>query len=354
MKTNHKTGFTLIELLVVISIIGMLMGLLLPAVQAAREAARRMTCMNNQKNLALATLNYEGARKEMPPFRKNHTYTDFNANDAASVTAFLGDSQMNWVILILPYMEESAAYNRFYEKTAVEIPSVKVLKCASTTKDFAQVDVGSSSPTSYVVNCGQQNLYEGTANTVGTNNIPYEPGGGGNKSAGTIGRDMGIFFDRCGSYDGVTACKVTTSLDFISSADGTSKTILLTENEDAYWWVESLSSGNVVCGKEYDTGFTIPWNATTGASAFAYNTNPSNTAADPLPARIGMGKGLSRTAGFTDMDKLYRFARPSSNHTGIVVVAMCDGSVQTINDDIDTTLYTRLVMPKDGTSASLP
>ena len=64
---RERRGFTLVELLVVIAIIGILVGLLLPAVQAAREAARRMQCGNNIKNLALALHNYESAIKKIPP-----------------------------------------------------------------------------------------------------------------------------------------------------------------------------------------------------------------------------------------------------------------------------------------------
>ncbi len=74
MSRRNRRGFTLVELLVVITIISMLMALLMPAVQAARESARRATCMNNQKQIALAMMMYEGARTKFPGYM--NTFTD--------------------------------------------------------------------------------------------------------------------------------------------------------------------------------------------------------------------------------------------------------------------------------------
>lgn len=87
--SGSSNGFTLIELLVVISIISILIGLLLPAVQASREAARNTQCMNNLKQIGLAVQNFESQRKELPPSRN---YDHFQS----------------WAFLILPHMEQTA------------------------------------------------------------------------------------------------------------------------------------------------------------------------------------------------------------------------------------------------------
>ncbi|GAG07908.1 unnamed protein product, partial [marine sediment metagenome] len=99
---KREKGFTLVELLVVITIIGMLMSLLLPAVQSAREAGRRAQCMNNQKNLSLALLNYESNRKAFPGIL--HTvYFD------PDITITSGRNNLNasWVVTLFPYLERN-------------------------------------------------------------------------------------------------------------------------------------------------------------------------------------------------------------------------------------------------------
>ncbi|MGD9633631.1 MAG: DUF1559 domain-containing protein [Pirellulales bacterium] len=103
--TKQQLGFTLVELLVVIAIIGILVALLLPAIQAAREAARRSTCQNNLRQIALGTLNYESTFKVLPKGTHNQVGKGRNG--------FVWYDDYTWATYILPYLEEGAAYNGF-------------------------------------------------------------------------------------------------------------------------------------------------------------------------------------------------------------------------------------------------
>ncbi len=101
MRTKRARGFTLIELLVVIAIIAVLIALLLPAVQQAREAARRIQCRNNLKQLGLALHNYHSAHDIFP----------IGGLGAVSNTYFIGEA--SFFVALLPYLDQSAAYNQF-------------------------------------------------------------------------------------------------------------------------------------------------------------------------------------------------------------------------------------------------
>lgn len=157
MKTSRK-GFTLIELLVVISIIGMLAGMLLPAVQSAREAGRKTTCINNQKQLVLALTLYQSQKNKLPCFRQMQPVdTQVAVSNVNSTTEQLQYITINWIQAILPQMEQAPLWDQIINVPAsglnakqtasangLKIPS---LHCQS---NGSQQTCGNA----YVANCG--------------------------------------------------------------------------------------------------------------------------------------------------------------------------------------------------------
>ena len=118
-RKKRRTAFTLIELLVSISIIGIMIGLLLPAVQASREAARRTSCQNNLKNIGLAIQNFESQRKELPPSRNYDHFT-------------------SWAFLILPHLEQSGLTEEwddklkyYYQSDKARLTPIPIYYCPS-------------------------------------------------------------------------------------------------------------------------------------------------------------------------------------------------------------------------------
>src|SRR5262245_1646718 len=110
LATNKPAGFTLVELLVVIAIIGILVALLLPAIQAAREAARRTGCANNLKNLGLAALTHHDAKKHFP-LSYGSAYTGESPTP---------QSGAGWILSMLPQLEEQGLYDQFKAGGAFE------------------------------------------------------------------------------------------------------------------------------------------------------------------------------------------------------------------------------------------
>ena len=106
-------GFTLVELLVVIAIVGVLISLLLPSIQAAREAARRIQCANNLKQIALAAANYESAHGHLPPSALLDEAEKTYGGVAYPVVDHHLGNQYSWAVLLLPYLEQQNLYDRF-------------------------------------------------------------------------------------------------------------------------------------------------------------------------------------------------------------------------------------------------
>jgi prepilin-type N-terminal cleavage/methylation domain-containing protein len=130
-----RQGFTLVELLVVIAIIGVLVALLLPAVQAAREAARRASCLNNVNQLSLSLHNYEFHHEALPPGSTNPDGPIRNEPQGIEV---------GWIVKVLPYLEQQAMWRKFDQAAGAYAPQnaqiraaeMKAIQCPSEPHDF--------------------------------------------------------------------------------------------------------------------------------------------------------------------------------------------------------------------------
>jgi prepilin-type N-terminal cleavage/methylation domain-containing protein/prepilin-type processing-associated H-X9-DG protein len=136
MKRRIPRGFTLVELLVVITIIGMLMALLLPAVQAAREAGRRAQCMSNQHNVGIAFKSYEANVQSLPGWKNKY-----------GTTGIL----VSWVPMLFPYLDRQDLADQWKRSGPSTTNSLKVLVCPSNPPSAA----ATASPLAYPVNCGR-------------------------------------------------------------------------------------------------------------------------------------------------------------------------------------------------------
>ena len=229
MNRRTRRGFTLIELLVVITIIGMLVSLLLPAVQAAREAGRRATCMSNQKNHGLAVLNFESANSRFPGYEE----TVFGVANPAGVPR-----QASWVVRLLPYLEGKAVSDNWRKNIPQEL-QFKILICPSDV--VAEENAGD--PTmSYVANCGLLDTPDGLG--------PMYTSSDYNSAAESQGGVYDPRLHRDAAYNGVfhynlrmtqtqqqfSPRPTRVSLDYVSSRDGSSKTLMFSELlKETYW-----------------------------------------------------------------------------------------------------------------------
>jgi len=304
MISRKRFGFTLVELLVVITIIGMLMALLLPAVQAAREAGRRASCANNQRNVGLAMLQRESVTHKFPGYR--------NPLIQADGTPYLpGGSQstasFHWVISFFAYLERMDLHNQWNSYADGQQPTalvqVPVLLCPSDADKLSL-----KTPCCFIVNGGVHDVQ------CAYNSVSIRP---------CDWRDNGVFFDR---DPGFAPCAAQANIDFISSHDGSSNTLLLSQNLNAGEWAPLDRTGGIQSVHE-------------GYTTFLWHDAPA--ASGPLPANPSHRINGPASPSSWSID----LARPSSNHPGGVNVVFCDGNTRFLSESIEYLVYCLLMSP---------
>ncbi len=305
---SRRRGFTLVELLVVITIIGMLVALLLPAVQAAREAGRRAQCLNNQKQLATAFLNFESSRREFPGYRY---ILDADENNDGTVDDPI---VATWMVSLFPYVERADLERIWKDETVTwankPVVELKFLTCPSDPRR------DNPAMCAYAVNCG-------VPDPDSSAGIPGYPG---------EGLEHGVFFDQAvPNTFNPAATKKAMSLDYLSRHDGSTNTLLLSENVQATLWKPVDSGGQPRWPNERDLG--IVWDVTPGVC------DPSVM----RPAKINQCLSAPRDL----YAPVVNTSRPSSRHPGMVVAFYCDGHGDYLRDDIDWLVYKHIMTP-DG------
>ncbi|HRA88522.1 MAG TPA: DUF1559 domain-containing protein [Planctomycetaceae bacterium] len=298
-NSRFKSGFTLIELLVVIAIIAILIALLLPAVQQAREAARRTQCKNNLKQLGIAMHNYHDTTNKFPIAGMGANSVNItDPNQSGNV----------WMRYIMPYIEQSAMYNQWNEGIQYAVgnnntiirSTIPGLLCPS---DPATKTWNSTPNYNYAVNLGNTTLYSVTP----FNGVTHLPGPfqvSSTNGAGCVGYAYGM-------------------RDIV---DGTSNTLLIGEIRQGQngqdlrgliWYVPHVGftahyPPNTTSPDNLNGGFCVAANAAIGLPCQAVTaTAPQNFSARSL-------------------------------HTGGVQVALADGSVRFVSNNIDINTWRAL------------
>ena len=310
-SVKRRSAFTLVELLVVISIIALLMALLLPAVQQAREAARRAQCANNMRQVAIATAGYVTAKGVYPGYRQEIKI--------AGPVVSGNFKQASWVVMILPFIEQQELYDLWISPTGGTPDAfLSILHCPSI---------------------GTPNRNRGSNCFVANAGFHPQTSVAADWAAAQIPAN-GIFHDR------IVTGAVTSTSDI---RNGSSNTLLLSENSLNYthsvtWGATPLEPATGCNGASEKACDVFVW------LAGGNNTQcgpPIALGSVTAPMRINGDKNnVSLTLGATT-------ARPSSEHAGGVNTAFADQHMLFLAQDIDYHVYQQLMTP-NGNKSHMP
>jgi prepilin-type N-terminal cleavage/methylation domain-containing protein len=400
-RTGTRLGFTLIELLVVISIIAVLVSLISPAVQSAREAARRTQCLNNIRNLGMACIEFAGGNGDKLPLLEDSLYstsTNTRAGTAGLTTTY--NPGKSWVAQIIGYLDDQATARLIAANGGIVNPTTGVSFMGGTLAAPNTIPVKSvmtcpddinnfnvSGGLSYVANVGYVNSKSwGNVNPFSTTTppapdlgtgahdstliawsllIPPEPTGTTTDTPltdQTIEHATGVFWRTDASGFNMTQ-------DYIQRGDGTSHTFLLSENTSAGFWADptgqrrDLQTGYIGFGASVTlvTG-TLPqppnnavptgaFGSTIASTYFLYAPTVTSTPAGTYALTDGTATGGSpndadiNSAIPATATPQGQTARPSSNHPNIALFCFTDGHAQPLSQTVDVGVYMRAISP---------
>lgn len=318
---KKRYGFTLVELLVVIAIIGILVALLLPAVQMAREAARRMSCSNNLRQLGLATHNYHDTLGSFPP-----GYLAFGVSPMAPASDEDG-SGFAWSAMLLPYLEQTTLHAAIvFERDCRDPLNLAVADTVLATYRCPS-DPGDST---FIATDGTTDYALGVSNYVGimgygsATMMPGNPAG------------RGMFFRN-------------SAMRLADVLDGSSNTIMIGERTQLHRFnnvANSVAANSTwyaaVPGVVRPAGMG-------GMMSSMTEAQPSLVLGHVGQPAMGMMMAMHHTPNQTN-----HIVHFSSQHPGGINFVACDGSVHFLNETIDYETFRRLGVCDDGLPVHIP